>query len=168
MSITLKNDAGTFSTNLSQSNPTANVNIALPTTSGTMATLESPAFTGTPTAPTATAGTNTTQVATTAFAMGAGVGSNQTWQDVKASRAVNTTYTNTTGKPKAVSIRMFVTVASTNINLNVSGVTVQQLSSTIWMANSYVSVFAIVPAGGTYDLTIVTGGVTIQTWGELI
>ena len=37
MSISLKNDAGTFSTNLNQSNPTANVNIALPTTSGTMA-----------------------------------------------------------------------------------------------------------------------------------
>jgi hypothetical protein len=31
------------------------------------ATLSSPAFTGTPTAPTATAGTNTTQIATTAF-----------------------------------------------------------------------------------------------------
>ncbi len=37
MSISLKNDAGTFSTNLNQSNPTANVNIALPVTSGTMA-----------------------------------------------------------------------------------------------------------------------------------
>lgn len=37
MSISLKNDAGTFSTNINQSNPTANVNIALPTTSGTMA-----------------------------------------------------------------------------------------------------------------------------------
>lgn len=35
--------------------------------SGTVAFTASPAFTGTPTAPTATAGTNTTQVATTAF-----------------------------------------------------------------------------------------------------
>ena len=34
---------------------------------GTYATLASPAFTGTPTAPTATAGTDTTQIATTAF-----------------------------------------------------------------------------------------------------
>jgi hypothetical protein len=40
MSISLKNDAGTFSTNLNQSNPTANVDIALPTTSGTMATTD--------------------------------------------------------------------------------------------------------------------------------
>jgi hypothetical protein len=36
--------------------------------SGVLATLESPAFTGTPTAPTPTAGDNTTKVATTAFA----------------------------------------------------------------------------------------------------
>ena len=38
------------------------------------ALLASPAFTGTPTAPTAAPGTNTTQIATTAFVMGAGVG----------------------------------------------------------------------------------------------
>jgi hypothetical protein len=45
MSISLKNDAGTFSTNLIQSNPTANVDIALPTTSGTMALKDSYAST---------------------------------------------------------------------------------------------------------------------------
>jgi len=38
-------------------------------TDGTRAPLASPAFTGVPTAPTATAGTNTTQVATTAFVL---------------------------------------------------------------------------------------------------
>ena len=38
MSISLKNDAGTFSTNLNQSNPTANVNIVLPTIGGTIIT----------------------------------------------------------------------------------------------------------------------------------
>lgn len=43
-----------------------NTSVALPT-SGTLATLASPTFTGTPAAPTATAGTNTTQIATTAF-----------------------------------------------------------------------------------------------------
>jgi hypothetical protein len=36
MSISLKNDAGTFSTNIIQSNPTENVDIVLPTTSGTI------------------------------------------------------------------------------------------------------------------------------------
>jgi hypothetical protein len=41
--------------------------LATATAASTYAVLASPAFTGTPTAPTATAGTNTTQVATTAF-----------------------------------------------------------------------------------------------------
>jgi hypothetical protein len=47
-------------------NATASTNVTLPT-SGTLAVLASPTFTGTPAAPTATAGTNTTQLATTAF-----------------------------------------------------------------------------------------------------
>ena len=55
------------------SNPTsggATINVAaagFTFNSNTIAVLASPAFTGTPTAPTATAGTNTTQLATTAF-----------------------------------------------------------------------------------------------------
>jgi hypothetical protein len=44
---------------------TGATNVTLPTT-GTLAVLASPAFTGTPTAPTAAAATNTTQLATTA------------------------------------------------------------------------------------------------------
>jgi hypothetical protein len=43
------------------------------TGTGSMALSASPAFTGTPTAPTATAGTNTTQIATTAFALANGI-----------------------------------------------------------------------------------------------
>ena len=43
-----------------------NTNLVLPE-SGTLATLASPAFTGTPTAPTPTAGDNSTKVATTAY-----------------------------------------------------------------------------------------------------
>lgn len=41
--------------------------LTLPGVTGTLALLASPAFTGTPTAPTAAVGTNTTQLATTAF-----------------------------------------------------------------------------------------------------
>ena len=41
--------------------------LTVPNASGTIALLDSPALTGTPTAPTATAGTNTTQLATTEF-----------------------------------------------------------------------------------------------------
>ena len=46
---------------------------AIATAVGTKANLASPTFTGTPSAPTATAGTNTTQIATTAFVIANGV-----------------------------------------------------------------------------------------------
>ena len=47
---------------------------SIPTILGyTPANIDSPAFTGTPTAPTATAGTNTTQIATTAFVQSAAI-----------------------------------------------------------------------------------------------
>ena len=54
----------------------------------TVATLESPSFTGTPTAPTAAAGTNTTQIATTAFVQTANGGA---WvaNDSRAKTALN-------------------------------------------------------------------------------
>ena len=45
---------------------------AIETSIGTKADSASPTFTGTPAAPTATAGTNSTQIATTAFVTGAG------------------------------------------------------------------------------------------------
>lgn len=55
---------GAFTTIFAQA---ANVTLTLPGVNGTLALLASPAFTGTPTAPTASGGTNTTQIATTAF-----------------------------------------------------------------------------------------------------
>jgi len=66
-----------FETVLTVVDPTADRTITLPNATGTVAltsdlssyaTLASPTLTGTPAAPTATAGTSTTQIATTAFA----------------------------------------------------------------------------------------------------
>lgn len=78
--------------------------LTVPNVNGTIAVLESPTFTGIPAAPTAAPGTSTTQLATTAFVTSAlgtatGIGVNQTWQNLTASRAVGTAYRNTTGKP---------------------------------------------------------------------
>jgi hypothetical protein len=74
----------------------------------TKAALASPSLTGTPTAPTAAAGTDTTQLATTAFVKAEindfAVGVDQTWQDVTGSRNLSTSYQNTTGRPIQVSI----------------------------------------------------------------
>ena len=64
----------------------------------------SPTLTGIPVAPTATAGTNTTQIATTANVYATSIGWGQTWQDLTASRVTGTTYYNSTGKPIMVAV----------------------------------------------------------------
>ncbi len=63
-------------------------------------------LTGVPKVPTADAGTNTTQAASTAFVLAAiaansspSLGVGQTWQNVLASRSAGTVYQNTSGKP---------------------------------------------------------------------
>jgi glucose-6-phosphate 1-dehydrogenase len=63
-----------ITSNVSAVNNATNNNLAF------KANLASPAMTGTPTAPTATAGTNTTQLATTAFVSAAITGNTALWQ----------------------------------------------------------------------------------------
>lgn len=93
-------------------NYTDGVTSAIQTQIDAKAALASPTFTGVPAAPTAATTTSTTQLATTAFvqqeitAQSLGVG--QTWQDVKASRAVSTSYQNTTGRPIEVAIKGYI------------------------------------------------------------
>jgi hypothetical protein len=129
------------------------------------ANIASPAFTGTPTAPTAAPGTNTTQLATTAFAKAAaesaGIGVNQTWQNVTGSRASGTTYTNSTGKPIQVSIRS--DVDDGYCQLTVAGIVVAMSGNTLGIGNNRNFVSAIVPAGNTYAYA----GSTIALWAEL-
>ena len=59
--------ADAYETTLTLVDPTADRTITLPDSTGTVALLASPTFTGTPAAPTAAADTNTTQIATTAY-----------------------------------------------------------------------------------------------------
>lgn len=131
-------------------------------------------FSSSPIAPTPTTGDNTTKVATTAFvkttadAAAAAVeakvpGIGQTWQDVKASRAIGTTYTNSTAKPIMVSI-----VASMNtgvINtLSVDGAVISYVS--VGVIGAGLPLTATVPPGSTYVLNN-TGGTSIVHWMEL-
>jgi len=69
-----------------------------------LAPLASPAFTGTPTAPTPAQNDDSAQVSTTAWGKSISLGWGQAWQDVTGSRAANTPYPNTTGKPIIVSV----------------------------------------------------------------
>lgn len=90
-------------------------------------------------------------------------GIGQTWQNVSGSRAKNTLYTNSTGKPIEVSV--VITEASTgNGVLEVGGVTVGIFSTTATTANA--TTCAIVPNGATYRI-IETVSITILSWSEL-
>lgn len=100
-----------------------------------------------------------------------GLGYNQTWTDVSASRALGTTYTNDTGKGIELSVLGYTNGGSGGaMYCTING------SASVYFANwqtpggSYP--FAgtiIVPAGATYSVSfaITTGSPTLSTWYEL-
>jgi len=199
----------------------------------TKADIADPTFTGVPAAPTASAGTNTTQLATTAFVTAAvtaydtsltvsasqieadavttakildasvtsaklansgvtaasygtssavptiavnakgqitsasntsipllGVG--QSWQNLVASRALGTTYTNATSKPIMVSVRCTQSSSVVITTLIVDGIEVAWNSANGAGPNG-LGVCTIVPAGSTYSA--ING--TLLSWAEL-
>jgi len=89
----------------------------------------------------------------------------QTWQDMTASRAIGTTYTNTTGKPISVAISILTNTATVNsLTCQVDGVTVAFTSAD--SAGRRPAASFIVPAGSTYNCTTSQAS-TIATWAEL-
>ena len=93
------------------------------------------------------------------------IGINQTWQDVKASRALATTYTNTTGKPISVQVAVNNNTANAVYDLTVGGVLVNR--GQIYAANANVTLTAIVPNNVAYSLTSTGGVTTFVSWAEL-
>lgn len=89
------------------------------------------------------------------------IGFGQTEQNVLGSRAVNTTYYNTTGKPIEVTISVVITSGS-SANFNVNGVSVLQDSG---LVNSPFHVSKIISPGESYSLAV-GGSPTIQKWSE--
>jgi hypothetical protein len=85
------------------------------------------------------------------------IGVGQTWQDVTASRASETTYTNSTGKPIMVNV---METTNSNSYLYVDGVLVAQAVGT----GSDSTMSAIVPNGSTYSATLPGG---FNAWVEL-
>lgn len=93
------------------------------------------------------------------------IGYGQTWQDVSGSRAVNTTYYNTTGRPIMASVRgQGTTAASWNMNWIVNGVSLP-LTGWVGSGSLYGVTTAIIPAGASYSLS--TANTTFNTWAEL-
>jgi len=93
-----------------------------------------------------------------------GLGYGQTWQNVIASRAQGTTYTNTTGRPIQVSIKASQGAGGKGY-CYVNGLAVAELiaiSATDFMYASF-----IVPNGATYSYTVTAGVQTTNIWAEL-
>lgn len=89
------------------------------------------------------------------------LGVGQTWQNVTASRAVSTTYTNSTGKP----IQVLVSASTTNSG---SAFTVNGLPAITWAGAFYanpttsnMAISVIIPIGNTYSCSAFT------SWYEL-
>ena len=128
-----------------------------------LALLASPTLQGVPTAPTAAVGTNTTQLSTTAFVQAA---LPQAWSNVTGSRSIGTTYTNSTGKPIAVSVWG---IASGEVNLvgSVNGVQVA-CNSVVQNSGNTAGIYFQVPAGATYAVNPLTNSCSLSEWMELV
>lgn len=90
------------------------------------------------------------------------LGDGQSWQDVTLSRAVATTYTNTTGR--AIQLLVDLTDSGAGaVSFSISGVSwaSADLSGT---ATTLVTWSPVIPAGATYAIS---GGCTIRKWLEL-
>lgn len=112
-----------------------------------------------------TAGNVLTSNGTTWVSGTAGIGTGQTWQNVKASRTWNTDYTNTTGKPILVNVSAGSTSTNSALNAFVDGVQVSYQLITVGYSSGVCSM--IVPNNSVYKVTRATGSEAIEIWAEL-
>lgn len=92
------------------------------------------------------------------------LGLEQAWQNLTASRAANTTYTNSTGRPIFVAVDGYDT-ASGSVTALVDGIRVGIVDVNADPNASQMSF--IVPNGSTYRVNVSGGAQTIQNWAEL-
>lgn len=93
-----------------------------------------------------------------------GIGVNQTWQDVTASRAAGITYTNSTGKPIMVHVTTQSSSSSNSTSINLNGV-----SKSLGDASAtglHITASVVIPHGHTYSI-VLTGSAAIKSWLEL-
>jgi hypothetical protein len=94
------------------------------------------------------------------------IGYSQTWSNVTGSRALGTTYYNTTGRPIMVYVRCTITSVG-----NVAVLTINSAVNNVGgnaAANGYGSTTTgIVPPGQAYVVPAIVGGGSITEWNEL-
>ena len=91
------------------------------------------------------------------------LGVGQVWTNVTGSRALATTYTNSTGKPIQVVVSASDSTVNQVMTIYVSGVLIfQQLATSGY---TYPAGCVIVPNGATYTVSLASG--TLVCWAEL-
>jgi hypothetical protein len=96
-----------------------------------------------------------------------GIGYGQTWQNVTGSRALGTTYYNTTGKPVTVSIGNLSAAGGNNYwSITVNATVVGYTSASIAASSPLGGIF-IVPTGASYSVASVSGSTALGYWFEL-
>ncbi len=115
----------------------------------------------------AQAGTDNTKLMTALRVAESSLGRGQTWQDVTASRAAGTNYTNTTGKPIFISVSGGGQPNHGQMSMTVGGVFLGiQGFRSIASGRSDATMNAIVPNNTTYRVDNVLGWSLIN-WTEL-
>ena len=107
-------------------------------------------------------GSGATGVGQLSFGDAGGLGVGQTWTDVTSSRAIETVYTNSTGKPIFASV-IGTTGTSAGMRWKIGG-TENTANVYTNSSNGRNEISVIVPDGVTYE---VSGNATIQAWMEL-
>jgi hypothetical protein len=104
-----------------------------------------------------------TQQSIKAYVDNNGVGKSQTWQDVKASRSVGTSYQNTTGNPIYVNIQNSGSIDGESVQVSQNGSTWVTLA-VIDADTDATNISFVVPNGHYYRIT---GTGTVGYWSEL-
>ena len=133
-------------------------NIAISGDTSGAITLSAPAVAGTNTI---TLPASTGTAALTSDVIGVG----QTWQGLTGSRAIGTTYTNSTGKPIMVAYTASCSSGNSVQGLTINGVNV--FSTGLSSNGLPIGVSLIVPNGATYVTATNNGTLTLITWAEL-
>ncbi|ECP6667170.1 hypothetical protein FUU15_14645 [Salmonella enterica] len=102
---------------------------------------------------------------TTAIQSYPSLGKGQTLQDLRGSRSIDATYTNSTGFPIAVYVRI-AGGTSANLYVHVNGIEFGGGGSTA-SNTSIATAFFIVPNGATYRVTASGASLALQMWSEL-
>lgn len=143
----------TLTSNESGANSLIDINANFADLDTTKADLASPALTGVPTAPTAAGGTNTTQIATTAFVLAAGL------PTVETTTGVTHSLTTTAGQKVIVWVKgdLSAVGATTTLTLKYNSVT---KDTSVLDSSSDTRGFALmyteIPGAATADITMTT------------